>query len=155
METAYSVIADALKEIGAFPAESEIPSDDAQIGIFYLNAMMGDYAINGVNIGYTPVSSLGDVIDIDLAAIEPMVKNLAIQISPLYYDTLNNPELFSEAEQGFRALLDISIGRPAPAPYDERFPVGSGNYDDVRSRNFYDPASDPILTEGGGRVGEG
>ena len=156
METANNVITDALKEIAAIPSEVSITSDAAQAGIFYLNNMMADFAINGVNLGYKQINDLSDEITVEPGAIDGIVKSLALEMSPLFFDSATSQLLFNQAQEGFKSLLDIAISRPAPAPCDERMPRGSGNYDDTfGNSNFYDNALDPILTEGNSRVGKG
>lgn len=156
METANNVIKDALKEIAAVSAEVNIPQDDTELGIFYLNALMFDLSINGINLGYTTVKSLNDEVTVPLSALEGIVKMLALQLSPLYFDNATSQTLFEQSELGFRSLLDISITTVAPAPYDYRFPRGSGNYDNTfNDSDFYSEPIDPILTEDNSRVSQG
>jgi hypothetical protein len=154
METASDVITDALKEIAALPAESTIPADKAQTGIFYLNAMMGDFAVKGINLGYTYVDDLSDFVTVDEGAIESIVKNLAVELTPVYGDTLTSQTLLQQAIDGYKSLQQIAIDSPSSSPYPDRLPVGSGN-GSIRRNDFYDSPSDPILTEGGGYIREG
>lgn len=154
METASDVITDALKEIAALPAESIIPADKAQAGIFYLNAMMGDFAVKGINLGYTYINYLSDSITVDEGAIEGIVKNLAIELTPVFGDSLTSQSLLQQAIDGYKSLQQIAIDAPSPSPYPDRLPIGSGN-GSTRTNDFYDTPSDPILTEGGGYIREG
>ena len=148
METAQTVIIDALKEIVAIPAEASIDAYKAQVGIFYLNAMMLDFSVNGINVGYTLVDSLGDEITVPDAALEPIVKNLALLISPVFKNTFTSQELFIDAQNGVDSLLGLSIFQPSKTLYSESLPTGSGNYN-WGSRCFYDEIGTPILTEEG------
>jgi len=151
VETAYNVVQDALREIVVSPAETPIESYDASVGVFYLNAMMLDFAARGVNLGYTIVGSLGDNVTIDDGAYDAVVKNLAIVISPVYKETLTSQDLFKQAEEGFMSLLEMSFKQPGYTPYPENLSKGSGNYNDY-PYNFYSSRSNPLLTERGGNV---
>ena len=146
METASTVILDALKEIVAHPSEAAIDAYKAQVGIFYLNAMMLDFSVNGINLGYTVVSSLSDAITVDDAAIEPIVKNLAIEISPVFKSTPTSQELFQQAQDGYESLLNIGFEGVTATIYPYTLPTGSGNYN-WGSDKFYDELGEPILTE--------
>ena len=151
MERAGDVILDALKEIVAIPAEAAIDAYKAQVGIFYLNAMMQDLAATGVYIGYTIVDSLSDDITVPDGALEPMVKNLAIEISPSFKATVTSQELFIQANEGLETLRQISFEQPAYAPLSGNLPIGSGNeiWDIPK---FYDEQSTPLLSEAGGNI---
>lgn len=151
-ETASDVILDALKEIVATPSEAAIGSYEAQTGIFYLNAMMQDFAINGINIGYTIIGSLGDAVTVPDGALEAMVKNLAIEISPAFKETLTSSDLFEQAQDGLGTLLQISMPTIANAAYPSTIPMGSGNYSGIWNNTFYDGLPNQILTENDGYI---
>jgi hypothetical protein len=127
METAETVILDALKEIVAIPAEAAVDAYKAQAGIFYLNLMMFELSAVGVNLGYTTVNSLGDLITVDDGAIEGIVKNLAIEISPLFKGTLTSPDLFEQAQSSLETLRQIAYESSANSPLSSNLPIGSGN----------------------------
>ena len=122
METAETLILDALKEIVAIPAESRIDAYKTQVGIFYLNAMMFEFAATGINIGYTQIDSLGDVMTV--------------------------PE---QAEESMDVLRELSYARPANASCSPNLPVGSGN-ESFDTSKFYDHSTTPILTENSGNI---
>jgi len=149
METAQTVILDALKEIVAIPAEASIDAYKAQVGIFYLNAMMMDFSVNGINLGYTLVDSLGDKITVPDSALEAIVKNLAVIISPVFKAVPTSQKLFDEAEEGYKTLLNVSNINPSRSPYSETLPRGSGNW----GYDFYDRIDTPLLTEQGVTIG--
>ena len=151
-ETASDVILDALKEIVAIPSEAAVGAYEAQVGIFYLNAMMQDFAVNGINIGYTIVDSLGDEMTVPDGALEGMVKNLAIEISPAFKGSLTSVDLFEQAQDGINTLLQISIPIIANSPYSDNLPVGSGNEDGIWGNTFYDGLPNQILTENDGFI---
>lgn len=144
-EMAGTVITDALKEIKAQAAESRVSALSVSAGIFYLNAMMASFSSMGVNIGYTYVSGTGDEITVKLSAIEPIVKNLALELQPVFNPAFSDAELFSQAEDGYKRLLEISFDIGSSA-YPETLPIGSGNEYNYNYDRFY-TADSPIITE--------
>jgi len=151
METAGTLILDALKEIVAIPAEVPVDADKAQAGIFYLNMMMFDLSAVGINLGYTTVNSLGDLITVDDGAIEGMVKNLAIALSPLFKETLTSSDLFEQAEASLNVMREIAFQSMSNSSFSSNLPVGSGNeYWDTTK--FFNEQPTPILTENGGNI---
>jgi hypothetical protein len=153
METASNVICDALKEIVATPGQVPIGSYEANVGIFYLNTMMAGLSTIGVNVGFTYVKSLGDDITVPDSALEPIVKNLAIEMSPIFSESLTSQDLFEQAEDGINVLRTISIRRPANAGYPSTLPIGSGNYDTFCINDYYNAFGKDILTEISGNIG--
>lgn len=151
METAANVILDALKEIVAIPAEAAIDAYKAQVGIFYLNAMMWEFSAIGINLGYTGVDSLSDNITVSDGALEGIVKNLAIEISPVFKGSITSTDLFDQAQSSLQTLRQISYDQPAYSPYSSNLPVGSGN-EYWNTQKFYDDQATPILTENGGNI---
>ena len=151
-ETASDVILDALKEIVAIPSEAAIGAYETHTGIFYLNAMMQDFAVNGIKIGYTIVNTLGDEVTVPDGALEAMVKNLAIEISPVFKGSLTSTDLFEQAQDGINTLLQISIPTISNSPYSENLPVGSGNDYNAWNDKFYDGLANQILTENNGYI---
>ena len=151
METAETLILDALKEIVAIPAEAAVDAYKAQAGIFYLNLMMFELSAVGVNLGYTTVNSLGDLITVDDGAIEGIVKNLAIEISPLFKGTLTSPELFEQAQSSLETLRQIAYESSANSPLSSNLPIGSGN-EYWNTAQFFNDQETPILTENSGNI---
>jgi hypothetical protein len=151
-ETASDVILDALKELVAIPSEAAIGAYEAQAGIFYLNAMMQDFAINGINVGYTIIDNLADAMTVPDSALEPMVKNLAIEMSPAFKGSLTSPDLFEQAQDGLNTLLQISLPTIANAAYPSTLAMGSGNYGGTWGDTFYSGLPNQILTENNGYI---
>ena len=83
-ETAGDIIKDALQEILVQGAEAPFEADETQGAIRYLNRMMARFAVDGINLGYTTVTSVGDLITVPDGAIDGMVKNLAVSLFPQY-----------------------------------------------------------------------
>ncbi len=144
-EKAGTVITDALKEIKAQAAESQVSNIGVSAGIFYLNTMMASFSSMGINIGYTYISTPGDDITVSLSAIEPIVKNLALELQPVYNPAFSDAELFSQAEDGYQRLLEISFDMGSSA-YPDTLPIGSGNEYNYNYDRFYS-LDEPILTE--------
>lgn len=151
METASTVIGDALKEIVAIAAETPIDAYKAQVGIFYLNVMMFEFAASGINIGYTEISSLGDEMTVPDSALDAIVLNLALAISPVFKGSVTSIDLLEQAAESMEVLRDISYLRPANAPYSPNLPIGSGN-ESWGIDKFYDRLATPILTENSGFI---
>ena len=151
METAETIILDALKEIVAIPAEASVDAYKAQAGMFYLNLMMFELSSVGVNLGYTTVNSLGDPITVVDGAIEGIVKNLAIEISPLFKGALTSPDLFEQAQSSLDTLRQISYDSPANSPFSSNLPIGSGN-ERWNTTRFFNEQETPILTENYGNI---
>lgn len=150
-ETAGNIILDAYKELVAIPSEAAIPASKVQAGLFYLNAMMDDFAVTGINLGFTSVDSLSDIVTVVDGALEGIVKNLALEISPSFKATLTSGDLFDQAQTSLDVLRQISFDRPGQTPYSENLPTGSGNYD-YNGDRFYSVPDDPLFTEVGGNI---
>ena len=111
METAETVILDALKEIVAIPAEASVDAYKAQAGIFYLNLMMFELSSVGVNLGYTTVNSSLDTlrqISYDSPANSPFSSNLPVGSGN---ERWNTARFFNEQET---PILTENYGNIAP-----------------------------------------
>lgn len=151
MEKAKTVISDALSELGAYASETHLSSTQAQKGIFYLNAMMLDFDNSGINLGYTLIDSLGDDITIPDGALEPVVMNLAVMLSPLFNESATSVDLFIQAQSGYNDLMAISVDEFPNTPYPETMIRGSGNYSEF-DRLFYTNPRPAIYTERGASI---
>ena len=151
METAQSVINDALQEILVQANESDIEAIDFSTAARYMNRFMASLASQGVSLGYTKVTKASDPITIPDGAIEGLVFNLALRLAP-QYDIEPTPYLRESARSGMQAMLDIAVYVP-PTRMPSTMPLGSGNeYDDWNLYHFYPPESDELLTEQNGSV---
>jgi len=152
-ETANDVITDAMQEIVLQASEAQIEAGEAQAGIRYLNRMMAKFDVEGIDLGYTAVSSLADIITIPDGAIDGLIANLAIALSP-QYDVQPTPELRERAREGKEAmrLITFTIG---PSSYWSTLPIGSGNEGDFNQSisHFYPDNQEDILAETTGAIG--
>lgn len=153
-ETAGSVIKDALGEIIVLGAEAPIEQADAQAGIRYLNRMMAAFDGDGIDLGYTEVSSLGDVITVPAGAIDGMVAQLAVRLHAQFsgIDPLSQ-DLIARAISGKNTMRNLTITIGA-SEYPDTLPIGSGNeWDGSRDARFYPDLQAEILAESTGSIG--
>ena len=151
-ETASTVIRDALQELLVQASEQPIQPTEATDTMRYLNRMMSAWASKGIDLGYTPVTSLGDTITVPDGAIEGIVLNLAIKIAP-QYDVAVSLDLRINAKDAYQTILRIARIRPL-SKYPTTLPVGSGNEGENTFTNthFYTDDESGILSEGPGAI---
>ena len=154
MEKAGDIIKDALGEITVLGAEAPVESVDAQAAIRYLNRMMAAYNSDGVDLGYTVITSFGDDVTIPDGAIEAIIPNLAVRLHAQFEgaDPLSQ-DLLARAVAGKRTLLNIAVTINA-SEFPNTLPIGSGNEGDrTRIDHFYKDLQAEILAESTGSVG--
>jgi len=153
MTTAATLVKQILSEIVVRDSEAPIEADEAQDTIFNMNVYMSAQAANGINLGYTQVTDLGDKITVPDGALMGMVANIAIMMAPTF-EALVTPALAAKAKIGLQAMrkLGVSIG---PMSFPDTLPIGSGNEGDntFQIDHFYHNDEPTILTEGGGSIG--
>ena len=151
METANTVIVDALQQILVQASEASISADEAQTAIRYMNRYMARLDAKGIDLGYTVVSNLGDPITIPDGAVDGLVTNLAVSLAP-QYDVPLTQGLMLEAKAGQDAMLSLafSIG---PTQFGDTTPRGSGNDNNFNDSKFYPALQDDILAETTGSIG--
>jgi len=143
MEKAESIIKSALQEIKVQAAEAPIEQVDAQDAVLYMNRMMAAFAADGVNLGYTSVSNLGDDVTIPDGAIEGVVFNLAVRLGNSYGFPIGQI-LFANAQRGENVMRRIALNL-GPMSYPDTLPIGSGNEDQFnRTDKFYPQEDTPI-----------
>lgn len=147
-ETAADVVVDALTEILVQASEQDIEPSESQSAIRYMNRFMFMLDANGVNLGYTEVSNLGDPITIPAGAIMGLVKNLAILLAP-QYDVPVSGDLRTEAASALNVMRKLGTTiTPTQPPCT--LPIGSGNEGQASgfTNNHFYPCSDSdILLE--------
>ena len=151
METAQSVINDALQELLVQASEQPIQAVDFQSGKRYLNRMMASLDAQGISLGYTVVSLPDDVVTVPDGAIEGIIFNLAIRLATSYNVPVGQGLAIS-ARDGLNAMRNLSVFIQ-PTQFPCTLPIGSGNeyeYDD--SYRFYPCVEDELLTETGGSI---
>jgi len=145
-ETAASVVTDILQELVVQGAEQELVADETQTAIRYLNRYMFMIDAQGISLGYTEVSNLGDPITAPSGAIMGMIKNVAIMMAP-QYDVTVSQALASAASEGLAAMRKLARNiQPTQLPCT--LPIGSGNEGDFFDIDHFFPCTDDeILTE--------
>lgn len=148
MHTAGEVIVDALQNLIIQASESDINPDEAQTAIRFMNDYMASIAAYpGINLGYTVVSNLGDIVTIPEGAIRGLKANLAIALAP-QYDVPLTQELLIASAAGQKAMLSLSF-KMRRTQFPSTLPRGSGNSSRTQGRNntFYPGIADNIETE--------
>jgi len=152
MATVEQIMKASLGKILVQASEAPIPSDEAQTFIFSLNQYMLALNAEGIELGYTEVSDLGDEVTIPAGAIRGLVANMALELAPDFDAEVSNA-LLKQARNGHEAMMQIGVSVPT-SNYPTTLPIGSGNYDDTFSDyHFYESDEDPILAETTGSVG--
>ena len=124
-ETAAIIAKDILQELVVQGAESDLTADETQTTIRYMNRYMAKLAGDGINLGYTKVSNLGDLITIPDGAIMGLIKNVAIQLAPQYDVPVSN-DLAMAARDGLITMRNLG-SRINEMAYPDTLPTGSGN----------------------------
>lgn len=152
METAKTVINDALQELIVQASEQPIEAVEFYTAVRYLNRMMGEFAADGIPLGYTDVSSPSDPITVASGAINGMVYNLAMNLAT-QYDIIVTPELAMKAANAKNVMVKIA-NQISPSSYPDTLPIGSGNEGDTfGDQKFYSSLDDTVNTELGGVIG--
>lgn len=147
---ANEIVVDALEDLVVQQDEGPIEQSEGRAAIRTLNDMMLAWDAAGINLGYTVVNSLGDVITVPLGAIRGIKANLAIELAPKY-DVQPSAALVKRANEGYMAILDLTV-EITGTEYPDTLPIGSGNYDDGYGPDFYPEQESTILTETGGSI---
>ena len=150
MDTAQSLISDALQEILVQTSEQPLQTVDFQIARRYLNRMMNGTPF--VGLGFTNVTLPTDLITIPDAASEGVLFNLAKRLLTVY-DMPLTASLDESARAGLKNIRRITV-RILPTSMPCTMPMGSGNdYDNSNNiTNFYPCQDDEILNETGGSI---
>ena len=150
METAQSVIQDALQEILVQSSEQPIEAADFQTAKRFLNRMMATTPYNG--LGYTVVVYPDDLVTVADGALEGIIFNLAKRLLSTY-DMPLTAELMQSAKDGLKEVRKIAVTiQPAFQPCT--LPIGSGNEQEntFNTDKFYPCQDDELLTERGGSI---
>ena len=152
METAETVINDALQEIMVQASEQPIQAVDFQTARRYLNRMMTSFDAQGISLGYTTVTNPSDLITVPDGALEGVIFNLAKRLLATY-DVPLSAELALNAKEGLDAMRALAV-EIQPSQFPCTLPIGSGNESDGNwnDYHFYPCPEDEILTEQGGSI---
>jgi len=149
--TAAQLIKASLQELVVQDVEAPLEPSEYQDSIFYLNNFMFGLDAKGIALGYTEVSSLGDVITVPPGAIQGIIKNLALELAP-QFDVAVPPELFAQAAMTMGTLEHLGVHN-GDSFYPSTLPIGSGNErNNYQNRHFYHDRAQEILTEANGAI---
>jgi len=145
-EKAGGVINDILLEIVVLGADADMDPSETASTIRYINRFMAMIAAQGINLGFTKITSVSDTVTIADGAIVGLIKNVAKLIAP-QYGAIVTAELHEAAREGLDAMrrLGTSI---IPSQMPCTLPRGSGNdWSGARNSKFFPCPDDQILTE--------
>ena len=152
MATAAQVAKAILQEILVQASEADLEPDELQDTVFGMNNYMTAQAANGINLGYTIVSDLGDEITVPAGALLGIIANVAVMMSP-QFGAAASQELIQKARIGLSAMNKLS-NTINPTQMPSTMPIGSGNEGDFFRNDHFYPGADPdILTETGQSIG--
>lgn len=141
---AATLIKAILQEDVVQAAEADLEDDEVVDTTFALNNYMFELAADGINLGFTEVVTLADVITVERGAINGIIKNVALQIA-IQFGVPVPPLLERQAANGLRIMTGIAVSIPA-TPFPSTLPVGSGNECGTSAR-FFGTDEATILTE--------
>jgi len=147
MAKASQVTKAILQEILVHGAESELEAVEFQ------DTYMTAQAANGINLGYTVVSDLGDDITVPAGALQGIISNVAVMIAPQFGAQVDQA-LIAKAKVGLNAMRKLGI-TIQPMAYPSTLPVGSGNEGDGNFSNdhFFPGPDENLITETGQNIG--
>lgn len=151
MTTTAQVTKAALQLLLVQDSESELPADEYQDTIFAMNNLMLSLDAQGISLGYTVVSNLGDEITIPPGAIQGLIYNLALEMAPQFNATIT-PGITNGAQLGMEAMRQLGQ-IIVTSQYPGTLPVGSGNEGWRNDRHFFPDREAEILAETTGAIG--
>jgi len=153
MATVAQVAKAALQRILVQASEAPLEADEYQDFIFAMNNFMAQLDAQGISLGYTVVSDLGDDVTIPTGALRGLIANMAIEVSPDYGGVVTEA-LAIAAREGLKTMRMLGQ-RIQATRYPGTLPVGSGNESIGFGYNmhFYPDTEAEILSESTGAIG--
>lgn len=151
MATAAQVIKAALQRILVQAANAELAPDEYNDAMFAMNNFMLALDADGVKLGYTEITNLGQTVTIPTGALRGLIANLAIEVSPDYGGDIT-PGLMQAATEGLKVMEKLGV-EIAQTQYSSTLPRGSGNDYNDRISRFYPDLEAEILSETTGAIG--
>jgi hypothetical protein len=153
MATVAQVAKASLQRILVQASEAPLQPDEYNDFIFAMNNYMNELDAQGIQLGFTEVSDLGDDVTIPTGALRGLIANMAIEVAPDYNGVISQG-LVKAARDGFNTmrLLGQTLGKSKnPAT----LPIGSGNEDTLFGfpGHFYPESEEEILAESTGAIG--
>lgn len=152
MATVSQVAKASLQRILVQASEADLEPDEYQDFIFAMNNYMLALDAEGVKLGYTEVSSLGDEVTIPVGALRGLIANMAIEVAPDYSGVVS-PGLANAAREGMKVMRRLGQTIVATA-YPSTLSIGSGNEHGRLYNNdhFYPDSESEILAETTGAI---
>lgn len=153
MATAAQVIKAAFQKIIAQASEADLEEDEYSDAMFSLNNFMLALDAQGVTLGFTEVTSLGDDVTVPVGALRGVIYNLALELAPEYEAQLS-PVAAAIAADGMKAMRDLGVSTPTSS-MPCTLPRGSGNEGSFGSdwgSPFYPEGEEQILRETTGAI---
>lgn len=127
-------------------AEATFEPDEVQDTLFALNNYMFELAADGVTLGFTELTNLGDEVTVPRGAINGIIKNVALYIAP-QFGKQPTPEQLRQAAAGLQVMTKLAVTIPLPV-YPDTLPIGTGNECGI-DVHFYGESPDTVTTEQG------
>jgi hypothetical protein len=150
MATAAQLVKQISNRILVRAAEAPIPADEAQDILFGINIYMFAQDANGINLGFTELSDLGDTVTVPDGAIMGIIANVAVNMASQFGMTVS-PSLGEEARIGLDAMRKLGV-TVAEMDFPSILPLGSGNEGDWDTDHFFPDQEPEISTEHGGSI---
>lgn len=152
MATVAQVAKASLQRILVQGSEANLEPDEYRDFMFALNNYMLALDADGISLGFTEVSDLGDEVTVPVGALRGIIANMAIEVAPDYNGVVS-PGLVAAAEQGMSAMRKLGQRIPT-SRYPSTLPRGSGNCTSIFSGDtFYPCSEEEILAETTGAIG--
>ena len=146
VETARDTLIDTFDDIGVRVDETALEASDERIGIKAINRIMAKFAANGVNLGFTKLTNIADVITIPEGAHDALITILGLRLWPKYRSVAVPIEIIKNARDGEKQMYRMGIVF-ASTKYPSTLPMGSGNVPDGYDNYYAGDIVDSILAE--------
>lgn len=152
MATVAQVAKASLQRILVQTSEADLEPSEYQDFIFALNNYMLALDADGITLGYTVVSDLGDNVTVPTGALRGIIANMAIEVAPDYSGIITDG-LRLAADEGMKTMRKLGQHIVA-TEYPSNLPRGSGNHTNNQyTSSFYEDLEAEILAETTGSIG--
>jgi len=152
MATVAQVAKASLQRILVQTSEADLEPSEYQDFIFALNNYMLALDADGITLGYTVVSDLGDNVTVPTGALRGIIANMAIEVAPDYSGIITDG-LRLAADEGMKTMRKLGQHIVA-TEFPGNLPRGSGNYTNNQyTSSFYEDLEADILAETTGSIG--
>lgn len=150
MATVAAVAKASLQRILVQASEADLEPDEYQDFIFAMNNFMADLSADGVDLGYTEVSDLGDEVTVPTGALRGLIACMAIEVAPDYNGKISQG-LIKAADEGMERMRKLGQTMVASA-YPATLPRGTGSAYWPDLDHFYPDSEEDILAEYNGSI---